>query len=75
MAPASPAWTIEYQTPTVDLDASGRAVRGVRVGYMIYASGVKDSVFVPQARYNADTVKAAVQAAVDNHNAITKLQG
>lgn len=75
MPQGSPVWTIEGQIPTVDLDASGRPIRGVRVSYLIYATQVRDSVFIPQARYNPDTVKAAVAEAVKNHNAVSQLQG
>lgn len=75
MAGTQPAWTITSQIPTVDLDAAGKAVRGVRVGYVITATGVSDTVFLPLARYNPDTVKAAVAEAVKNHNAVSQLQG
>jgi hypothetical protein len=48
-----------YQQETVDLGPDGRAVQGVKVGFMT-AKGIHGSVFIPKARYNVETVRAAV---------------
>jgi hypothetical protein len=71
---ATPAWTVEYQQETVGVGADGRAVEGVKVGF-VTAKGVHGSVFVPKARYGVETVKAAIAHAVATADAVHSLSG
>lgn len=68
------SWTVEYQQETVDLDSGGRAVQGVKVGF-VTGHGVHASVFVPKATYNAHSVRQAILAAVEHIDAVHNLQG
>jgi len=74
VAPSPAAWTVQYQQETVDLGPDGRAVQGVKVGF-VTGKGVHGSVFIPKARYNVDTVKAAIGEAVAKLDAIHGLTG
>lgn len=71
---AAGTWTVEYQTETVGLGPDGRPTEGVKVGF-VTASGVHGSVFVAKSRYNANTVKAAIQEAYAHIEAVHKLSG
>lgn len=71
--PAS-TWKVEYQTETVGLGPDGRPTEGVKVG-AVTASGVHFSVFVPKARFNANTVKAALDEQYAHIEAVHKLSG
>lgn len=67
-------WSVEYQTETVGLGPDGRPTEGVKVGF-VTASGVHGSVFIPKARFNANTVKAAIAEAYAHIEAVHKLSG
>jgi hypothetical protein len=74
--PSGPAvYSITYQTQTVGIGPDGRPTDGWKVGYHVYASGVDGSVFIPQARFNANTVKQAIAEQLAHHDAIAKLTG
>lgn len=75
MASAVPyTWKVEYQQETVDLGPDGKAVAGVKVGY-VTNHGVHASVFVPKAGFSADAVKAAIAAAYKHLDDVHKLSG
>lgn len=57
----TPAWRVTTQVETMGIGPSGQATRGVSVGFTL-ADGTAGSVFVPDAQYNPDTVRAAIQA-------------
>lgn len=71
---AGQTWKVEYQTETVGLGPDGRPVEGVRVGF-VTASGVHGSVFIAKARFNANTVKAAIDEQYAHIEAVHKLGG
>lgn len=75
-APNAPqtGWAVEYQQETIDLGADGRAVQGVKVGY-VTSKGNHGSVFIDKARYSPDNVKAAIAAAAAQMDAIHALTG
>ena len=54
-------WNVDYQQETVGLDASGRTVPGVKVGF-ITGKGVRSSVFIPQTLYTPTNVRAQIAA-------------
>jgi hypothetical protein len=74
VSPSVPGWRITYQIPTTDYGLDGRLTPGMKVGFKT-PSGVEAFVFVPQARYTVDSVRAAVQAASDEIEAVHKLKG
>lgn len=67
-------WQVEYQQETVDLGPDGRPVQGVKIGFKT-SHGVHSSVFLSKSSYNVDSVRAAIQAAVTQIDAIHKLSG
>lgn len=67
-------WKIEYQTETVGIGPDGRPTEGVKVGFVTHA-GVHGSVFVAKARFNANTVKAAIDEQYAHIEAVHKLTG
>jgi hypothetical protein len=67
-------WKVEAQHETVDTDASGRPVPGVKVSF-VTGLGVHGSVFVPKSQYSPDNVKAAIAAAAGQIDAVHKLTG
>ena len=72
-APQS-GWSIEYQQETVELGPDGRAVAGVKIGY-VTGLGVHASVFVPKAKYTPENVKAAIADAAYRVDQVHKLTG
>jgi hypothetical protein len=70
----SGGWKVENQVAKVGLDGSGRAVEGMEV-FFVTAKGNHASVFIPKARYNVDTVRAAVMEQVAVIDAIHDLKG
>lgn len=76
MRPNAPAtgWEVEYQQETVDLGPDGRAIQGVKVGF-VTGLGVHASVFVPKTTYSPDAVKAAIAAAAYQIDTVHKLTG
>lgn len=63
---------IEYQQETVGIGPDGRAVEGVKVGF-VTGAGNHGSVFIDKARYNPANVKAEVTAAANQMDAVHKL--
>lgn len=61
MAATGPAWTVISQVETMGIGPTGTAGSGVKVTFRTM-DGTTGSVFVPDAQYNADTVKAAIIA-------------
>lgn len=76
LAPNAPitGWHVEYQQETVDLGPDGRAVQGVKVGF-VTGKGVHGSVFIAKTRYNPDNVKAAIAAAAVQIDTVHTLTG
>jgi len=56
------------------MDEAGRYVSGVRIAFRT-AKGSQGTVFVPDVRYNADAVRQAVAARVDQMDTVAGLQG
>lgn len=54
-------WKVVSQVPTTGQDSNGQFVRGRNVNYQL-ADGTTGSVFVPNASYTPDAVKAAIAA-------------
>jgi hypothetical protein len=73
-SPAAPAWTITNQMETSDLGPSGSYVSGVKVSFRT-ASGATGSVFVAQADYTTERVRAAVAAKAAVADEIAGLTG
>lgn len=57
----TPAWTVESQTETTELSATGAVINGMTVGF-VTAGGTHASVFVPADQYTLDRVRSAVTA-------------
>ena len=57
----SGTWKVDYQTETVGLGPDGRPTEGVKVGFHTIPDNINGTVFIPKVRYNANTVKAAIQ--------------
>lgn len=80
MAPNPPpgstarGWSIIGQEEQIGLDAYNRPVKGMLVRFQT-AAGVAGSVFIPQADYRVETVKAAVAQAVSEIDAVHQLRG
>ena len=68
-----PAYTVTYQTQTVGIGSDGKPVDGWKVGYSVPALGITGSVFVSQASFNANKVKAIIAEQLAHHDAIAKL--
>jgi hypothetical protein len=75
MAGSPPTYKVEYQTQTVGMGPDNRPTEGWKVGYFVEALGVHGSVFIPLARFNANTVKAAISEQMAHHDAVAKLGG
>ncbi|HXG40212.1 MAG TPA: hypothetical protein VNJ28_04645 [Candidatus Limnocylindrales bacterium] len=73
-APQPPRWTVVSQTETVDQDAGGSFVPGVRVVVRTRA-GDQVSVFVPLAEYRPDRVRELIEARVATLEAVRGLEG
>lgn len=69
---ASGSWAVESQVEDTVVDASGRVVRGIRVGF-VTGHGVHGSVFVPVETYSADVVKAKIAAVAADLDAVSTL--
>lgn len=67
-------WTVEFQQETVDLGPDGRAVAGVKIGF-VTAAGVHASVFLPKSRYSIDNARAAIADAALQIDTVHKLTG
>jgi len=63
MAGNTPAWTVISQSETMGIGPSGAAGSGVKVTFRL-ADGTTGSVFVPDAQFNAENVRAAITARV-----------
>lgn len=70
---APPAWVITAQMETTDVGPQGTYVSGVKVTFRT-AAGVMGSVFVPQADYTVDRIRALINeraAVMDNVAGLT----
>jgi hypothetical protein len=67
-------WTIIGQAETMQTDDAGAFVPGVTITFQLQG-GQTGSVFVPNARYNVENVRAAVNARAGAMAAVAKLQG
>lgn len=74
MAPAmaSASWSVTSQQQTTQPDAAGRFTTGVIVNFTT-AKGHSGSVFVPEAQYSVDNVRAMVQAKANLLDAVGSL--
>lgn len=72
-APVS-GWTVTSQQETFEQGPAGTMARGVRV-YFTLASGPGGSVFIPDAQYNPDNVRAAIAAKAHLLNQVQGLSG
>jgi len=70
-----PGYKIESQVQAVGVGPDGRPVEGWKVGYFVESLGIHGSVFVPQSRFNANTVRALIADQIGHHEAIHKLSG
>lgn len=61
MAGMGPVWTVISQGETMGIGPSGTAGSGMKVTFRL-DDGTTASVFVPDAQYTADNVKAAIAA-------------
>ncbi len=73
-APNPPRWTVVSQTETVDQDAGGAFVPGVRVTVRT-AAGDQASVFVPLTDYRPERVRELIEARVATLEAVRGLTG
>ncbi len=67
-------WTIEYQQPATEINGAGRAVKGMRIGF-VTGRGVHADVFSSWADYSPENVRAMIQAKVSQIDAVHALQG
>jgi hypothetical protein len=67
-------WAVIGQEEHTDLDQFGRPTKGMLVRFQT-AQGVAGSVFIPQADYRVETVRAAVAQAVSAIDAVHQLRG
>lgn len=70
--PTLPAWSVTTQTETMGLGPNGLATKGVSVGFST-PDGTVGSVFVPEAQYNPDNVRALIVARVATLEAVKGL--
>lgn len=54
-------WSVTSQQESMGQDASGRYVSGVNVSYTTNG-GLSGTIFIPDAQYNAEAVKARIEA-------------
>ena len=71
---SGPRWTVTGQSEQSIINDAGRAVNGVQVSFTTPA-GDTGTVFVPNAAYSVDNVRAAIAAKVATMLAITALNG
>jgi hypothetical protein len=74
MTSPTPAWNVTSQNQATEQDTTGNFVQGWRVYYQL-ASGTTGSVFLSDAMYTADNVKAAIAAKVATMNDVEALSG
>lgn len=72
-APA-PIWTVTGQAEDSIINDAGRAVNGVKISFTTPA-GDTGTVFVPNAAYSVDNVRAAIAAKVATMLGISALNG
>jgi hypothetical protein len=72
--PAGTGWHVTSQQEGTQPGPSGTYTKGVTV-YFTLDSGEQGSVFVPQATYNADNVRAAVSAKAATMAEVGQLSG
>lgn len=70
----APQWTVVSQQETARPMAGGQVSRGVMVTFRL-ATGEQGSVFVDDAHYNADAVRALILERVQQINAVRQLRG
>lgn len=63
MSGQGPAWTVISQSETMGIGPTGTAGSGVKVTFRT-VDGTTGSVFVPDAQYTAENVRAAILARV-----------
>lgn len=74
MDAGSPSWTVKTQVESMGLGPNGGAVKGVTVGFAL-SDGTAGTVFVPEAQFTADNVRAAIAAKVEVLQAVKGLSG
>ena len=67
-------WRVTAQTPQSRPTPQGQFVQGVLVSFTA-DNGVAASVFVPDAQYTTDNVRAAILAKLDAMSEVQNLQG
>jgi hypothetical protein len=67
-------WTVTTQRQDIRADDNGRLVRGVVVGFRL-GSGTNGEVFVPEALFTPEYVRAAITAKASAHDAVSGLSG
>lgn len=72
--PQQPRWSVTSQIPTTQPDANNYFTQGVRVNFTT-DFGMADSVFVPNARYNAESVKELIEQRYQEALRVHQLQG
>lgn len=72
--PAGKSWQVTSQTHTTGLDNTGAAGPGWSVQFQT-AKGDTGKVFIPEAQYSADAVRARIQPIVDTMNAVAEMSG
>jgi hypothetical protein len=76
MSPGTvPTYKVEYQTQTVGVGPDGRPTEGWKIGYSVASLGIAGSIFVPSARFNANTVRALIADQLAHHAAVASLGG
>ena len=68
----TPTWTVTDVTETTAQDNTGRFAKGKQVTFQL-ASGQVGTVFLPDASFTPDTVKAAIRTAAANLHAVVNL--
>lgn len=68
-------WQVGQQVPGTGLGANGQYVQGVNIPVAL-STGDQLTVFVPTTQYTGpDAVRAIIQAAVTQHQAVATLTG
>lgn len=70
----APTWRVTGQQPVSGQDARGQYVPGVRVLFQL-STGESGEVFVPNADFNPERVRVAVQAAARTLLGVSNLSG
>jgi len=68
----TPAWSVISQAETMGIGPTGTAGSGVKVTFRL-SDGTTGSVFVPDAQYTPEQVKAAITARVGAFQAVKGL--